>query len=265
MRDAATHAAALVTGASRGMGAEVARLLAADGFAVAVADVRDCRPVVDQLLETGARAGAYECDVRDWQAVTEVVDDVERNLGPLRSAVQVAGVYRTVPMLEMRPEDWRQVLEVNVDGTFNVLRIAAGRIAANGGGSLVAISSTASWLAWDDSTHYLASKAAINGLVRGMAYELGPHGVRVNAVAPGTIRTPATAGELAAPGVEAAEAAACPLGRVGEPLDVAQAVRFLCDEERAAWITGHVLVVDGGYSTHGGNSGFGSTVDTTTD
>ena len=247
------------------MGAEVARLLAGDGFAVAVADVRGCEPVAAALRADGARAAAYDCDVRDWDAVTAVADAAERDLGPLATAVQVAGVYRMVPFLEMRPEQWRQVLEVNVDGTFNVLRVAADRIAANGGGSVVAISSTASWLAWDDSTHYLASKAAINGLIRGMAYELGPRRVRANAVAPGTIRTPATEAELASPGVEAAEAAACPLGRVGESTDIAQAVRFLCDEERAAWITGHVLVVDGGYSTHGGNSGFGSTVDTTTD
>ena len=256
---------ALVTGGARGMGAEVARLLAADGFAVAVADVRGCEPVAEELRREGGLAAAYDCDVRDWEAVADVIAAAERDLGPLRTAVQVAGVYRMVSFLEMRLEQWRQVLEVNVDGTFNVLRIASERIAANGGGSVVAISSTASWLAWDDSTHYLASKAAINGLVRGMAYELGPRRVRANAVAPGTIRTPATAPELAMAGVEEAEAAACPLGRVGESTDVAQAVRFLCDEERAAWITGHVLVVDGGYSTHGGNSGFGSTVDTTTD
>jgi len=256
---------ALVTGAARGMGAEVARLLARDGFSVAVADVRGCDPLAEELRAAGAQATGYDCDVRDWDAVTAVADAAERELGPLRAAVQVAGVYRMVPFIEMRPDQWRQVLDVNVDGTFNVLRVAAERIAANGGGSVVAISSTASWLAWDDSTHYLTSKAAINGLVRGIAYELGPRGVRANAVAPGTIRTPATAAELASPGVEAAEAAACPLGRVGEPADVAQAVRFLCDEERAGWITGHVLVVDGGYSTHGGNSGFGSTVDTTTD
>ena len=256
---------ALVTGAARGMGAEVARLLAQDGFAVAVADVRGCEPVAEALRSAGGRAAAYDCDVRDWDAVVAVADAAERDLGPLRAAVQVAGVYRMVPFLQMRPDQWRQVLEVNVDGTFNVLRVASERIAANGGGSVVAIASTAAWLAWDDSTHYLASKAAINGLVRGMAYELGPSGVRANAVAPGTIRTPATAGELAEPGVEAAEAGACPLGRVGESTDVAQAVRFLCDEERAGWITGHMLVVDGGYSTHGANSGFGSSVDTTTD
>lgn len=254
---------ALVTGAARGMGAEVARFLARDGHAVAVADVRGCESVAEELRIAGARAAAYECDIREWDAVAAVVAAAENELGPLHTAVQVAGVYRIAPFLRMGREAWRQVLDVNVDGTFAVCRLAAERIAANGGGSIVAISSTASWLTWNDSVHYTASKAAINGLVRGMAYELGPRGVRVNAVAPGTIRTPATAGELAV-GAEAAEAAACPLRRVGEVADVAQAVRFLCDAERAAWITGHVLVVDGGYSTHGENAAFGATVDTTT-
>jgi 3-oxoacyl-[acyl-carrier protein] reductase len=255
---------ALVTGAARGMGAEVARQLARDGYAVAVADVRDCEPLAEELRAGGAAAAAFDCDIRDWNAVRSVVAAAEEQLGPLQAAVQVAGVYRMVPFLQMDAGAWRQLLEVNVDGTFTVCRIAAERLAANGGGSIVAISSTASWLAWDQSTHYLTSKAAINGLVRGMAFELGQYGIRVNAVAPGTIRTPATAAELET-GAEAAEAAACPLGRVGESLDIAQAVRYLCDGERSAWITGHVLVVDGGYSTHGENAGFGATVDTTID
>jgi NAD(P)-dependent dehydrogenase (short-subunit alcohol dehydrogenase family) len=164
----------------------------------------------------------------------------------------------------MDPTSWREVLDVNLDGTFHVCRLAAERISANGGGSVVAISSTAARFTWDNSSHYSVSKAAIEALVRSMAYELGGRGVRVNAVAPGTIRTPSTVNELAMPGVEASESAACPLGRVGEPLDIAQAVRFLCDETRSPWITGESLVVDGGYSTHGQGADFGSTIDSTT-
>lgn len=254
---------ALITGAARGMGAEIAEVLAQDGFAVAVCDIRGCEPVAESIRDGGGSARAYDCDIRDWEQVSEVVSAVERDLGPLRACVQVAGVYRVVPFLELEPGSWRQVLDVNVDGTFNVCRLAAARLVANGGGSIVAISSTAATLSWDNSTHYSTSKAAINGLVRSMAYELGTHGVRANAVAPGTIRTPATAAELATDGVERSEASACPIGRVGESADIAQAVRFLCDETRSAWITGQVLVVDGGYTTHGQGSDFGSTVDTT--
>jgi NAD(P)-dependent dehydrogenase (short-subunit alcohol dehydrogenase family) len=256
-----TARVALITGAARGIGAEIARVLAADGFAVAAADVRDCSPVVAEIRDAGGVAGAYDCDIRSWEAVAGLVSHAERDLGPLRACVQVAGAYRVVPFLEMEPAGWRQVLDVNIDGTFHVCRLAAERIVANGGGSMVAISSTAARLAWDNTAHYCVSKAAIEALVRNMAYELGGRGVRVNAVAPGTIRTSATFDELAMPGVEASEADACPLGRIGEPMDIAQAVRFLCDDARSAWITGQSLVVDGGYSTHGQGADFGSTCD----
>ena len=140
----------------------------------------------------------------------------------------MAGVYRNVPFLELDPAAWRLVLDVNLDGCFNVTRLAGARMAERGSGTVVLISSTASWLVWDTAAHYTVSKAAIDGLVKGAAYELGPRGVRVNSVAPGTVRTPATEGELALPGVEAKEAGACPLRRVGETSDIAEAVAFLC-------------------------------------
>ena len=254
---------ALVTGASRGMGAHVARRLGEDGFRVALADVRGCGEAAQAVRELGREARAYTGDIADWDAVADLVASVEAELGPLEAAVQVAGIYRIVPFLEMDPPSWRELMDVNVDGTFNVVRHVAAAMAPRRSGSIVVISSTASWLVWDDSTHYTASKAAIVGLMRGAAYELGRHSVRVNAVAPGTIRTPGTADELAMPGVEAAEAGACPLGRVGETADVAEAVAFLCDARRSAWITGHQLVVDGGYSTHGEASSFGQHTDTT--
>jgi NAD(P)-dependent dehydrogenase (short-subunit alcohol dehydrogenase family) len=254
---------ALVTGASRGMGANVATRLAEDGFDVGLADVRDCEEAAQAVRELGREARAYSCDISDWDAVGEFVAAAESDLGPLDAAVQVAGIYRNVPFLEMDPSSWNELMDVNVDGTFNVVRHAAAAMAPRRSGSIVVISSTASWLVWDESTHYTTSKAAIAGLMRGAAYELGPHGIRVNAVAPGTIRTPATVDELAMPGVEEGEARACPLGRVGETTDIAEAVAFLCDERRSAWITGHQLVVDGGYSTHGEGSSFGRHVDTT--
>ena len=253
---------ALVTGAARGMGAHVARRLAEDGYVLAVADVRSCEETAESIRAAGGRAEPYQCDVSHWDSVSAVVDAVERDQGPLHAAVQVAGVYRNVPFLELDPDQWRLVLDVNVDGCFNVTRLAGAPMAARGQGSIVLISSTASWLVWDSSTHYTVSKAAIDGLVKGAAYELGPRGVRVNSVAPGTIRTPATEGELAMAGVEAQEAGACPLRRVGETSDIAEGCAFLCDPVRAAWVTGHTLVVDGGYSTHGEGSSFGQHVDT---
>jgi NAD(P)-dependent dehydrogenase (short-subunit alcohol dehydrogenase family) len=253
---------ALVTGAGRGMGAHVARRLAEDGYELAVADVRKCDDTVAEIAGSGGRARGYQCDISDWGAVGELVETVERDQGPLHAVVQVAGIYRNVDFLDLDPDAWRLLMDVNVDGSFHVTRHAARPMAQRGRGSIVLISSTASWLVWDTAAHYTVSKAAIDGLVKGAAYELGPRGVRVNSVAPGTIRTPATEGELALPGVEAAEAGACPLGRVGETSDIAEAVAFLSDPRRAAWVTGHTLVVDGGYSTHGEGSSFGQHVDT---
>jgi 3-oxoacyl-[acyl-carrier protein] reductase len=258
-----TPGVAVITGAGRGIGAEVARVLSADGFAVAASDVRDCGQTVSEVRAAGGVAQAYNCDIRDWEAVAALIGEVERDLGPLTACVQVVGVTRPVPFLEMNAVSWRQVLDVNLDGTFHVCRLAAERIATNGGGSIVAISSTAARFTWDKAASYSVSKAAIEQLVRSMAYELGSRAVRVNAVAPGTIRTPSTVDELAKAGAEASEAAAYPLGRIGEPSDVAQAVRFLCDETRSAWITGQSLLVDGGYSTHGQGATFGSTIDNT--
>lgn len=254
---------ALVTGAGRGMGADVAMRLAQDGYELAVADVRPCAETSEAIRASGGTAVPYECDIRDWSAVEALVAAIERDQGPLHAAVQVAGVYRNVHFLDLDPGAWRLVLDVNLDGSFNVCRLAAAPMATRGMGSIVCISSTASWLVWDESAHYTVSKAAIDGLVKGAAYELGPSGVRVNSVAPGTVRTPATAGELALPGVEESEASASPLGRVGETSDIAEAVAFLCDPVRAAWVTGHTLVVDGGYSTHGQGASFGRSVDTT--
>lgn len=253
---------ALVTGAGRGMGAHVARRLAEDGYELAVADVRSCDETAESIVAAGGRATGYDCDISDWDAVGGLIETIERDQGPLHAVVQVAGVYRNVPFLELDPASWREIMDVNVDGSFHVTRQAGRAMAERGAGSIVLISSTASWLVWDTATHYTVSKAAIDGLVKGAAYELGPRGVRVNSVAPGTIRTPATAGELAMPGVEAAEAGACPLGRVGETSDIAEAVAFLSDPQRAAWVTGHTMVVDGGYSTHGEGSSFGQHVDT---
>lgn len=257
------HRVALITGASRGMGASIASRLAEDGFDVALADVRDCEAAAQGVHDLGREAHGYRCDIADWRAVGDLVASAEADLGPLEAAVQVAGIYRNVPFLELDPRSWHQLIDVNVDGTFNVVRHAAAAMAPRRSGSIVVISSTASWLVWDESTHYTTSKAAIVGLMRGAAYELGAHGIRVNAIAPGTIRTPATVDELALPGVEETEARACPMGRVGETSDIAEAAAFLCDPRRSAWITGHQLVVDGGYSTHGEASSFGRYVDTT--
>lgn len=254
---------AVVTGAARGMGAEVARRLSRDGLTIAALDVRSCDETVASIVDAGGRASGYVCDIRDWDALRETVDAIERDDGPIEVTAAVAGVYQTVPFLELDPGSWAALLDVNLLGTFHTCRLTAERMAARRRGAIVCIASNAAYLAWDASTHYTVSKAGIVGLVKGMALELGRHGIRANAVCPGTVRTPASEAELADPDVEREQVAACPIGRIGVPGDIAEAVAFLADPVRASWITGEALLVDGGYGTHGEGATFGGRTDST--
>lgn len=254
---------ALVTGAARGMGAEIARRLSRDGLTIAALDVRSCDETVASIAATGGCARGYSCDIRDWDAVRETVASIERDDGPIDVTVAVAGVYQQVPFLELEPGSWGRVLDVNLLGTFHTCRLTAERMAARRRGAIVCIASNAAYLAWDASTHYTVSKAGIVGLVKGMALELGRYGIRANAVCPGTVRTPASEADLADPDVEREQVAACPIGRIGVPGDIAEAVAFLADPVRASWITGEALLVDGGYGTHGEGATFGAQTDST--
>jgi NAD(P)-dependent dehydrogenase (short-subunit alcohol dehydrogenase family) len=249
---------ALVTGAARGMGAAVARRLAAPDVSIAALDLQSCAATVEAIGSLGCKAREYRCDVRDWAGLARTVERIELEQGPVRTVASIAGVWEAVPFLELEPDSWSRVVDVNLTGSFQVCRLAASRMAERRSGSIVCIASNAAYLAWSGGAHYSASKAGLVALVKAMALELGPHGIRVNAVCPGTVRTPANSEELDLEGVEESEAAACPVGRIGDVNDIAEAVAFLADDERSAWVTGTSLLVDGGYGTHGAGPDFGS-------
>ena len=246
-----------MTGAARGIGEAVAHTLAEDGYTVAAVDVRDCTPVTQEIRARGFRAEPFLCDVTDWTALRATIERIETEVGPIVGLACVAGVYESKAFLELDPADWSRIMDVNLDGAFYVCRLAAERMVAHGGGAIACVSSNAAYLAWHGAAHYSASKAGLLGLVKGMALELGPHGIRVNAVCPGTIRTPLNERELSDPATAMIQAQTSPLRRIGAPNDVALAISFLLDPDRAPWITGEALLVDGGFGTHGEAADFG--------
>ena len=226
--------AALVVGGASGIGRCCVEALAAAGWPTVVAD-----------LKPAPGEEAIALDVRDREAVFAAVDEVAEAHGGLGTVVYAAGTARVTPLLEIEPREWELVLGVNLSGAFHVLQAAAPHIPK--GGSYTAISSIDSQSPVAGLAHYCASKAAVEALVRSAALELGPAGVRCNAVLPGLVRTPLMEAQLERPGAEEAFVAQTPLGGIAEGAEVGDVVAFLASPA-ARWITGTAIPVDGGMS-----------------
>jgi NAD(P)-dependent dehydrogenase (short-subunit alcohol dehydrogenase family) len=242
--------AGFVTGGGSGIGLACARAIVAGGGRVTICGRR--RDVLQKAVdELGDRAHWVVCDVTDdGQVVAAVAAAVERH-GPLRVAVNAAGVGAGGSVLAMPVTDFRLTLESNLIGLFRCLQAEARAIKAAGGGSIVNVSSIAGALTHRWMSAYCASKAGVNMLTRVAADELGEHGIRVNAVMPGLVDT-----ELAAllTGSEIARQEylrLMPVSRIGKPVDVGQLVGFLLSDE-ASWITGQCIGVDGGHTVRQG-------------
>jgi 3-oxoacyl-[acyl-carrier protein] reductase len=232
---AGVSGAALVVGGASGIGRACADGLIVAGWPTVVADLR---PAQDDPT-------AIAVDVRDRDGVRAAADRVAAAHGGIGGVVYAAGTARVTPILEIEAAEWELVIAVNLTGAFNVLQACAPHIPA--GGSVTIISSVDSAAPVAGLAHYSAAKAGTEALVRSAALELGPRGVRCNAVLPGVVRTPLMAPMLARPEVAEDFVAQTPLGRLGEGVDIADVVVFLASPA-GRWISGVSLPVDGGMS-----------------
>jgi 3-oxoacyl-[acyl-carrier protein] reductase len=228
---------ALVTGASRGIGRAIAAELAAAGASVVLGYHSGAEEAEAVAAEIGGRA--VQADVSDPADAKRLVEEA----GELDVLVNNAGLTRDGLIARMPDEDWRAVIDTNLGGVFHTCRAAARGMMKRRAGSIVNVSSIVGLHGNAGQTNYAASKAGIIGFTKSLARELGTRGVRANVVAPGYVRTRLT--DVLGDDLTGAMLANTPLGRLGEPEDIATAVRFLCSDE-AAFITGEVLLVDGG-------------------
>lgn len=232
---------ALVTGGSRGIGAAISRELGRAGAKVAV-NYRSGKEAAEEIAgEVGGVA--VQADVSDPAQAQRLVEEVEELLGDVDCLVNNAGITRDTLIARMSDEDWSEVIGTNLGGPFYTSRAVARKMMRRRSGSIVNLTSVVGLHGNPGQANYAAAKAGIIGLTKALARELGSRGVRVNAVAPGYIATELT--NVLSEEIRGAILANTPLGRLGEPEDVAGTVRFLCSDE-AAFVTGEVLLVDGG-------------------
>jgi L-rhamnose 1-dehydrogenase len=243
---------AVVTGAARGIGRAIAVRFAAEGARIAVVDMRapEGQATVRAIEAAGGEAIFLRTDVTSQEQVLAAVRAVLERWGRIDILVNDAGICPFEDFLDMPESLWDSVLDTNLKGCFLVAQaVARSMVEGNIRGRIIAVSSISAEFGGSQQAHYCASKAGINLLVKSMAISLGPHGVTVNAVLPGTVETDINRDALAEPSVRAYWAKRTPLGRLGQPEDIAGPALFFATDD-SAWCTGATLVVDGGVSVN---------------
>ena len=239
----------LITGAGIGIGRATALAFGAAGHHVIVTDILEAegRAVVAEITASGGKAEFHPLDVRSTKAADAVVATVEAAHGAIGVIVANAGIAHKVPLPALTDEKWDFTFDIDLKGIFRIVRAALPGMKAAGGGAIVCTSSIMGVAyGWDEHVHYSAAKAGVVGLVRGLAVELARDGIRVNGIAPGYIRTAQLLSKEHSLGPDADKAGAfIPMGRIGEPEEIADVILFL-SSNAARYMTGQVVVVDGG-------------------
>ena len=240
----------LITGGGIGIGRATSLAFARAGYRVIVTDVLPAEgaQVVAAIREQGGEAEFHHLDVRSTSQTEAVVGAVEAAYGPLETVIANAGIAHKVPLAQLTDEKWHHTFDIDLMGVFRVLRAAAPAMRQARRGSMILVSSIMGInYGWDEHAHYSSAKAGVIGLMRGLAVELARDGIRVNAIAPGYVRTAQPMSREHSLGPEGLDAAASfiPMGRVGDPSDIADVALFLASDG-ARYLTGQTLVVDGG-------------------
>jgi len=242
---------AVVTGGARGIGYAVAELSASVGAEIAIIDILDdigTAAAQNLRSSSGKRVHFYKADLRDPMQAKEVAEKVEADFGKVDVLFNCIGVNPNTDVLEIPPEEWTNVINVNVNGQFFIAQAFAKQMARHGGGSIVAIGSNSGFIIDKPrpQAHYNTSKAAVHQMVKALAVELEPYKIRVNAVAPGYVLT-----EMTKRGLSNAEwvkiwEEMTPMHRFAEPSEIAYTMLFLASDA-ASYVTGAIVLVDGGY------------------
>ena len=241
-----TDKIAIVTGAGRGIGKEIAKTLAAKGALVIVnycGSAKRAEETVQEIEAAGGKAEALQCDISDFTRAGEMMDYVIKTYGRVDILVNNAGITRDGLLMKMSEEDFDAVLNTNLKGAFNCMRHVARQMVKQRGGRIINISSVSGVMGNAGQVNYSASKAGIIGLTRTMARELASRGITVNGIAPGFVDTDMT--KVLPEQVREAATAQIPLGRFGQPEDIANMAVYLASE-KASYITGQIISVDGG-------------------
>lgn len=238
----------IISGATRGIGKAIAFELAGEGANISfnyLKSANEAMALEKEIKDLGVNAKSFQVDIKDYNAVKSWVDETKELFGGINIVVNNAGIIKDKALALMEPYDWQEVINTNLDGTFNLTRAAIVTLIKQKSGVIINIASISGITGMSRQTNYSASKAGMIGFTKSLAKEVASYNIRVNAVAPGFIETDML-GDLK-DDYKSQILKQIPLMRLGRPEEVAKAVKFLVSDD-AGYITGHTVVIDGGIS-----------------